>query len=215
MSAGMNLGGKPTMSGLSAMAAVNSAVLADITDYPWQRRRDYLLLVAAVAASDSELHPDELRLLNKWMEEFRLPPKSREAVLAVAQRHPVDFKAIERRLARTDLACSILLDMMGMAMADGVLMDDEILLLQGVAGALGVDPIQLNILIEFVHSAHQAAQLTNPEPLYEHNIEAAFALMKKHQVRLFNHTVLCVSNPRYDEELKERWAKFTGTAGHS
>lgn len=189
-------------------------MLADITDYPWQRRRDYLLLVAAVAASDAELHPDELRLLEKWIEEFRLPPKSREAVLAVARRQAVDLKPIERRLARTDLACSILLDMMAMAMADGVLMDDEILLLQGVARALGIDPIHFNILIEFVHSAHQAAQLSNPEPLYEHNIEAAFDLLKKHRVRLFHHTVLCVSNSRYDEELKERWEKFTANAGH-
>jgi hypothetical protein len=155
-----------------------------------------------------------LRLLNKWLEEFRLPAKSREYVLAVAQRKPVELGAIEKRLARTDLACSILLDMMGMAMADGVLMDNEILLLQGVAEALGVDPIQFDVLIEFVHSTHQAAQLTNPEPLYEHNIEAAFQLLKKHRVRLFPHTLLCVSNPRYDAELKARWAKFAGHAGH-
>ena len=196
------------------MPASKPATLADITRYPWQRRRDYLLLVAAVAASDSELHPEELRLLNKWMEEFRLPAKSREAVMAVAQRKPVELAAVEKRLARTDLACSILLDMMGMAMADGVLMDDEILLLQGVAEALGIDPIQFNILIEFVHSAHQAAQLSNPEPLYEHNIEAAFELLKKHRVRLFSHTLLCVSNPRYNEELKARWAKFAGSPRH-
>jgi uncharacterized tellurite resistance protein B-like protein len=202
------------MSGLIAMSAASAPVLADITQYPWQRRRDYLLLVAAVAASDAELHPDELRLLNRWVEQFRLPPKSREAVLAVAEHRPVDFRPIEKRLAGTDLVCSLVLDMMAMAMADGVLMDDEILLLQGVAEALGVDPIQFNILIEFVHSAHQAAQLSNPEPLYEHNIEAAFALLKKHGVRLFNHTLLCVSNPRYDEELKARWAKFPESAGH-
>jgi uncharacterized tellurite resistance protein B-like protein len=190
------------------MYAPNPDTLVDITRYPWQRRRDYLVLIAAIAASDAELHPDELRLLNKWMDEFRLSAKSREAVLAVARREPVKLAAIEKRLARTDLAWSILLDMMGMAMADGVLMDDEILLLQGVAAGLGIDPIQLNILIEFVHSAHQAAQLSNPEPLYEHNIEAAFRLMKRSGVRLFTHTLLCVSNPGYDRELKNRWASF-------
>lgn len=195
------------------MPAQRQSTLADITQYPWQRRRDYLLLVAAVAASDAELHPDELKLLTRWMDEFRLPPKSRAAVLSVAHREPVMLQAIEKRLAKTDLVCSILLDMMGMAMADGVLMDDEILLLQGVAAELGVDPIQFNILIEFVHSAHQAAQLSNPEPLYEHNIEAAFQLMKRKGVRLFPHTLLCVSDPRYDRELKERWARFSGGNG--
>ena len=91
--------------------------------------------------------------------------------------------------------------------------------MQGVADGLGIDPIQLNIMIEFVHSAHQAAQMTNPEPLYEHNIDAAFELMKVRGVQLFNHTLLCVSNPGYDHLLKERWAKYAtgnhGGAGHA
>lgn len=198
------------------MATRRQEALVDITRYSWQRRRDYLLMIAAIAASDSELHPDELSLLTKLMDTFRLPAKSREAVLAVAQRKPVQLAAIQKRLAKTDLAWSILLDMMGMAMADGVLMDDEIFLLQRVADGLGIDPIQVNILIEFVHSAHQAAQLTNPEPLYEHNIDAAFELMKVQGVKLFNHTAFCVSNPGYDHALKERWAKYTpgNHAGH-
>jgi hypothetical protein len=191
------------------MAAQRAGQLADINRYPWQRRRDYLVLIAAVAASDSELHPEELVLLNRWMDAFHLSAKSRDAVMAVANREPVKLEAVEKRLAQTDLGGSILLDMMSMAMADGVLMDDEILLLHGVAAALDFDPIQLNILIEFIHSVHQAAQMPVPEPLYEHNIDAAFALMKERGMQLFAHTILCVSNPEYDRQLKERWARFS------
>lgn len=215
-SVGVHLGADPSRTGAVAMS-VKEDGLADITQYPWQRRRDYLMLIAAVAASDAELHPDELRLLERWMDAFKLPPKSREQVLAVANKAPVNLQAIQKRLAHTDLVCSILLDMMSMAMADGVLMDDEIMLLQGVAEALDFDPIQLNILIEFVHSAHQAAQMSLPEPLYEHNIDAAFALLKHKGVRLFPHTMLCATNPEYDRQLKERWAHFSanGTVGHA
>jgi uncharacterized tellurite resistance protein B-like protein len=190
------------------MVAQQQAGWPEITQYPWQSRRDYLLLVAAVAASDSELHPDELALLRRWMEQFRLAPKSREAVLAVANHQAVDLERVQKRLARTDLKYSVMLDMMGMAMADGVLMDEEILLLHEVAERLEIDPIDFNILIELVHSAHQAAQMRNPEPLYEHNIESAFDLLCKRSVRLFPHTLMCVSNENYDRQLKERWERF-------
>jgi len=179
--------------------------LPQMRDFSWQRRRDYLLLVASVAASDGTLHPDELALLKRWMDEFELPEKSRQAVLAVANEGPVPPGRLERRLARTNLTYSLLLDMMGMAMSDGVLMDDEIDLLREVADGLHVDPIEFQILIEFVHSAHQAAQLSNPEPLFEHNIERAFDLLRKRKVVLFSHTLLCPSSPAYDRELKLRW----------
>jgi uncharacterized tellurite resistance protein B-like protein len=186
----------------------NGTGLPSIVKYSWRERRDYLMLVAAVAASDASLDPRELALLTRWLDEFHITPKSRREVLSVANREPVDLAAIQHRLARTDLVCSAMLDMMGMAMADGILMDDEILALQHIAAGLGVDPLHFNILIEFVHSAHQAAQLKNPEPLYEHNIEAAFELLRRKRVQLFPHTLLCPSHPSYDRRLKERWARL-------
>jgi len=186
----------------------NMGTLPDISAYPWRCRRDYLMLVAAVAVSDEDLHPDEMNLLKRWIEQFRLPPKSREAVLQVLENKPLDRPSIEKRLSQTDLVYSLVLDLMGMAMADGILMDKEIHFLRGIAENLNIDPIDFNILIEFIHSAHQAAQMDNPEPLYEHNIESAFQLMLKRKVRLFPHTLLCVSSPEYDLKLKARWMKF-------
>lgn len=190
------------------MGKKKSAKLPDIKDYPWQCRRDYLMLVAAVAVIDQELHPDEIRLLEGWIDDFKLTPKSRQAVLEVLNRKPLNRESIERRLGRTDLVYSLMLDLMGMAMADGVLMDNEIHLLRGIADNLNIDPIDFNILIEFIHSAHQAAKETSPEPLYEHNIESAFKLLAKKKVRLFPHTLLCVSSPEFDSALKARWNRF-------
>jgi uncharacterized tellurite resistance protein B-like protein len=189
-------------------------VSPDITKHPWENRRDYLILVAAIAASDSELHPDELKLLESWMTRFELPLDARAAVLHVANRGDVDLVEIANRLADTQLTWSVMLDMMGMAMADGILMDDEIMLLRGLANVLMIDPIDFNILIDFVHSAHQAAQLTNPEPLYEHAIESAFQLLSRRNVRLFEHTRLCVNYPVYDQQLKQRWTEYAA-AGHA
>ncbi len=189
------------------------SVSPDIAQHPWEHRRDYLILVAAIAASDSQLHPDELKLLTAWMDRFNLTGEARAEVLRVANRGEIDLEEIARRLTGSSLTWSVMLDMMGMAMADGVLMDDEILLLRGLASVLKIDPIDFNILIEFVHSAHQAAQLSNPEPLYEHAIESAFELLRKRHVKLFDHTRLCVNYPAYDQQLKERWVRFEA-AGH-
>ena len=50
--------------------------LPEITRYNSEQRRDYLILVAAVAASENALHPDALALLNKWMDQFDLPEES-------------------------------------------------------------------------------------------------------------------------------------------
>jgi hypothetical protein len=94
-------------------------------------------------------------------------------------------------------------------------MDKEISMLRGVAEVLDLDPIHFNIMIEFIHSAHQASQLSNPEPLYEHNIESAFQLMRDKQVRLFRHTLLCVSNPAFDRQLKQRWTRFVTDGAHA
>ena len=190
------------------MARAKYRDLLDLRKIPWQKRRDYLTLVAAVAASDGALHPDELALLEKWMAQFALPEKSRRVVLAAAEQESLPLDAIKRRLAMTDLVYSLMLDMMGMAMADGVLMDEEILLLNDVAASLRLDPLDFGILIEFVHSAHQASLLNIPEPLYEHNIDCAFQLLHQKKVRLFPHTLLCVSSPEYDRHLKERWSKY-------
>ena len=190
------------------MAKASTTRLADIVEYPVQERLDYLLLVAAVAASDGLIHPDELSLLNQWMDSFKLPGKSRENVLAAANQSPLDLQKLEKRLANSGLIYSLMLDMMGMAMADGVLMDKEIELLRDVAVALKLAPLDFNILIEFVHSAHQASMLTNPEPLYEHNIDSAFELLRKRKVKLFPHTLLCSTSPAYDRRLKSRWLKF-------
>ena len=190
------------------MSANAKMDIPDILKYSWQQRRDYLLLIAAVAASDGSIHPDELSLLNKWMGSFKLPPKSQKSILATANQAPLKLEELERRLANSDLIFSLMLDMMGMAMADGVLMDDEMEMLRGVAENLLINPTDFNILIEFVHSAHQASMLTNPEPLYEHNIDSAFRLMRKRKVRLFPHTLLCSTSPAFDKRLKARWLKF-------
>lgn len=184
-------------------------VLPTIASYPPARRRDYLMLVAAVAASDAELHPDELSLLERWMREFELPARYRREVLDAAHHPRDDIAKAERRLSKTDLKYSLLLDMMGMAMADGVLMDDERVLLRDVAEALQFDPIDFNIMIEFVHSAHQASFLASPEPLFEHNIHSAFELFRDKRVRLFSHTLLCVVSPEFDQRLKQRWFAFS------
>jgi tellurite resistance protein len=182
--------------------------LPDISSYPPARRRDYLMLVAAVAASDNELHPDELSLIEEWMHHFELPARYRREVLAAARHEGGDLAKVQRRLSKTDLKYSLLLDMMGMAMADGILMDDERALLQDVADALSLDPIEFNIMIDFVHAAHQASALTSPEPLYEYNISSAFELFRDRQVRLFAHTLLCVGSPAFNLELKSRWFEF-------
>jgi uncharacterized tellurite resistance protein B-like protein len=190
------------------MVTTHSSDLPDIRSYPWQRRRDYLMLVAAVAVIDQDLHPDELELMNRWMDQFALPPKSREAVEEILAQKPLDRRPLERRLGTTDLAYSLMLDLMGMAMADGVLMDKEIYLLRGISRNLNIDPIDFNIMIEFIHSAHQASQLSSPEPLFEHNINSAFQLLRDRKVRLFPHTLLCVASAEFDRRLKERWRRF-------
>lgn len=190
---------------MSQMTGETNPNLPDILVYSWQKRRDYLLLVAAVAASDGEIHPDEVKLLKKWADLFHLSKKSKDLVLSAEKPLPVPLDILQKRLARTDLVYSLLLDMMGMAMADGVLMDNEIDLLREVAEALQFDFEEFRILIEFVHSAHQAALLSNPEPLYEHNIENAFQLLSERNVQLFPHTLLCSSSPEFDQKLKSRW----------
>jgi len=190
------------------MAGKRKSEMPNIARYPFQERCDYLMLVAAVAASDGYVNPDELTLLRSWMDSFELSDKGRQEVMEVIQNQPLSLESIQKRLAKSELVFSVILDMMGMAMADGVLMDKEIALLRDVSQQLKITKRDFDILIEFVHSAHQASTLRNPEPLYEHNIDSAFTLMRKRKVRLFPHTLLCATSPEYDQHLKKRWIRF-------
>jgi len=170
------------------------------------------MLVAAVAAIDSELQQSELDLLNQWMEAFKVSAKTREKVLRMARDQQLSQEAIERletHLAKTDLAYSLMLDMLNMATADGILMDEEKMLLMEVADSLDIRYQDFNILCDFVQSANQACDLQSPEPLFEHNIQSAFELLKDKNVAIFPHTLLCVSSPQFDRQLKERWYSTT------
>ena len=188
------------------MADFMAEQLPNIRDYPWQRRKDYLMLVAAMAAADNWLHVKESELLERWARDFGLTKTITDKVMEVAKGKPLrNQRTILKRLAQTDLTFSLMLDLMNMAMVDGVLMDDEINLLRGISKELLIDPMDFNILIEFVHSAYQASALDNPEPLYEHNINNAFTLLRKKHARLFQHTVLCVASEQCDLQIKARW----------
>ena len=179
----------------------------DITQYPQKVRVDYLKLVAAMAAADGYLHPAETALLQRWMTDFALDESAQKEVLEVAQAKPDDQTVLKQPLEGTPLVYSLVLDMVTMAMVDGVLMDEERLLLLEVAAHLGLHYKEFSILIEFVHSAYQAATLINPEPLYEHNIETAFELFRRKEALLFPHNLFCTNSPGYDSQLKQRWLK--------
>ena len=181
---------------------------SNIADYSADQRQDYLLMIGAVAASDGQIHPTELALLKTWMEFFQLDENRRKTILESIRQSTTNITELEKRLAETDFVFSLILDMMGMAMADGILMDDEIFLLQKVAQNLKLKRTDFQILIEFVHAAHQASRLNNPEPLYEHSIESAFELMRMRNVRLFPHTLLCPTSKDFDQQLKTRWSNY-------
>ncbi|MDH4120276.1 MAG: TerB family tellurite resistance protein [Deltaproteobacteria bacterium] len=186
-------------------AGRKSSSTPDITRYSWQKRRDYLMMIALVAASDHQLQPEEMNMLARLMKDFRLSPRVRNMVLQAAQTPHADIEPLERKLAGSDLAYSLLLDMMSMAMADGVLMDEERFLMHEVASSLEIGLVERTILMDFIHAACQASGQSNPEPLYEHSIETAFELMKKKDIALFPHTLLCPASESYDKMLKDRW----------
>ena len=180
--------------------------MPSMTEQPVDLRKEYLMLVASVASSDGYLDPREVTLLKRWIQDFKLNEKEGKEVMVVASKEDMkDRSSVEEKVRKSGLIVSLMLDLMSMAMADGVLADDEIDMLRAVSKSLGMDVKEFDVYLEFVHSAHQQATLFNPEPLFEHNIIAALKMMKSKKVQLYNHTLLCSTHPGYDQELKTRW----------
>ncbi len=182
--------------------------MPNMSDLPVDTRKEYLMLVASIASSDGTLDPKENSLLKRWIKDFELDESQGKKIMDIAQQEELGNRdKIEKRMSDSGLTVSLMLDLMGMAMADGVLADEEIDLLRSVSQSLDMPATDFNIYLEFVHSAHQQATLPSPEPLFDHNIETAFKMMKSKNIQLYAHTLLCATHPGYDQELKIRWNK--------
>ena len=179
--------------------------LPDICQHSLPDRMHYLQLLVALAATDHHFQAPEHDLLQKWMDVFQIPPQSQNAIWEAAEADDAAIQNLITKMAHSDLCFSLMMDMLGIALLDGILMDEERFFLREVAEGLEIDWSDFDILVDFIQAACQASQQANPDPIFEYSINAGFDLLKRHRIVLFPHTLLCPTNEDYNQQLKHRW----------
>lgn len=136
-------------------------------EYPEAERRDYLTVVASMAFADGEVTDDEVARIEGMCDDFALSEGSREQVLESA-RHPsaAELGLILSRMRTSELRFSLLIDLVDIAIADGVVASGEEAELESLADELDITHGQLAMTRRFVLEKRQSKHAqASPETL--------------------------------------------------
>ncbi|MDH4122321.1 MAG: TerB family tellurite resistance protein [Deltaproteobacteria bacterium] len=179
-------------------------MILNLEAFPQRVRSYYMVAVAAMARADGRLDDREMAFLEQKIRDFELTRYYRDRVIQAARSGRPNMHQLFRKIRGTPLAYNLLLDLMMMAMSDGVVMDEERMLFHEVAEELGIPEQFLSLLVEFVHAVHYGAQLPCPDPLYEHPIQEMLNYFSEQKIPLLNNATFCVVSEEYNQRLKER-----------
>ena len=126
-------------------------------EYPEAERRDYLTVVASMAFADGEVSEDELARIESMCDDFELSEGSREQVLESAA-HPsaAELGLILSRLRQSELRFALLVDIIDIAIADGVIATGEEAELESLADELDITHGQLAMTRRYVLERRQS-----------------------------------------------------------
>ncbi len=175
--------------------------LPDICRQPIKIRVVYLSLISYMARIDQAIDETELRHLTDLVTRFQIPAKYKGQIFT-----EVDLSAKEvdegfMRIAERKLQYSFFLDLIVMAMADGVLMEEERKMLAQIQKLIQISSVDMHNLVTFAQTTLGLDPNAMIDPMYSYVIDNFFNWARQAQVKLFKQTSFSI-NPQMDEYLK-------------
>ncbi len=175
--------------------------LANINRISVKIRVKYLSLICYMARIDAELDPTEEAHLKKLISLFEVKPKYEAEIFALRDYSPAEIEQDFAELKEKGVAYSFLLDLIIMAMADGILLEEERLMLSHIINLLKLPAADYHNLINFAQSTSSLSLESMNDPMFSYVIDSFFSWGRQSQVKLFKQTSFAI-DPKVDHYLK-------------
>lgn len=176
--------------------------LSDVTKKSAKLRVQYLSLIGHMARIDGKFDDKENSLLTKMVSKFGIPEKQADKVFEIQTFSDDQIKSIFNDLKKSQLHYSFILDLIIMAHADGVIMDQERLMLSEISRLIGLKHEEFHNLINFVQATSNLNDDNHNDPMYQYVIEMFFQWARQKDVKLYKQTTFAL-NDKVDSILKQ------------
>lgn len=175
--------------------------LPDICRTNVKMRVQYLSLIGYMARIDGQLDDEEISLLQKMTDKFNISKKHHEQIFGDQTYTEKQIEEIFHDLKAKHLQYSFILDLIAMAIADGVILESERLMLAQITGLVGLKHEEFHNLINFAQATSSLKADNHTDPMFQYVIDMFFQWARKKEVRLFKQTTFAI-NERVDAALK-------------
>ena len=175
--------------------------LPNICNQPVKIRVIYLSLISYMARIDQTIDDEELRHLTTLSQRFSIPAKYQGQIFTDIALSPTEVESGFTELAERKLHYSFFLDLVVMAMADGVLMEEERIMLAQIQRLIQIPSVDMHNLLTFAQTTIGLDINVMVDPMYSYVIDNFFNWAGQSHVRLFKQTSFSI-NPKTDEYLK-------------
>ncbi len=166
----------------------------------------YLSLIAHMARIDGKFDRNEIALLKKMATQFEMSDKHKDQIFAKQSFSNKQIKAIFQDLKENNLHYSFILDLIAMAIADGVILDQERMMLTQIASLIGLRHEEFHKLINFAQATSNIDDDNHTDPMFQYVIDMFFLWARQKDVKLYKQTTFAL-NEKVDASLKERLIK--------
>ena len=177
--------------------------LANISNKSIKLRVKYLNLLCYMARIDAELDEVEKGHLTSMTAHFEIKQKYHDQVFEIVDYSQSEIADIFGDFTKQGVAYSFLLDLIVMAMADGVLMEEERLMLAHIVKLIQLPAADYHNLINFAQSTNSLNLESMVDPMFSYVIDSFFSWGRQSHVKLFRQTSFAV-DPKIDLYLKNK-----------
>ena len=175
--------------------------LPDITQTPKEIRLVYFQLINHMANVDQDLDESEIALLRSEVVRLGLSEAEGEAIIANGGMDEAAINTAFGVIKQARLEYSFLLDLIFMAMADGLLHDAEKVYLAKINDWVSIPRADFHSLVYFAQSCLNVTSIEDIDPMVEYMIENFFRWARQDHVQLYQQTTFAL-NESVDEYLK-------------
>lgn len=165
-------------------------------------RLKYLSLVGYMARIDGQLDEKEISLLKKMSNRFQMTKEQEEQIFSDQAFSEQEIEEIFGELKEKNLQYSFILDLITMAIADGIILEPERLMLAQISKLIGLQPQEFHNLVNFAQATANLADGENSDPMYQYVIDMFFKWARNGDVKLYKQTTFAI-NDKVDAYLKE------------
>lgn len=175
--------------------------LPDICRTSIKTRMKYLSLVSYMARIDGQLDDTEINLLKKMADRFKLSSDQQSQIIREKDYSESEIEEIFIELKNNKLQHSFILDLIAMALADGIILEPERLMLAQISGLIGLEHEEFHNLINFAQATSNLDEDNNNDPMYQYVIDMFFEWARSKDVKMYKQTTFAI-NENVDASLK-------------